>query len=301
MTDDTTRGDATTRTPRSAGAGGSTRSSARTAVVDEDVDLGLPDRKYFKIGEVATLLSVEPHVLRYWETQFPQLKPYKARSGHRLYRRRDVETLLVIKDLLHVQRFTIAGARLALRQQGTTSLLPRAAEQLTLPPSPSLLARHTRVLESTIPTSVDDDGAASQRPTNAPPGAFVDADAVDDDDEDDVEFHLADPIRKAPEAPVDETEIEIVAVDGADLEDAMARQLAQQGHRGSIAPVEVRAKIPGQRGAALVALRTAKAELEALLAVLTSTASSSATSSSSSSSSSGRSTTTPTRRRLANS
>ena len=117
---------------RSTGRG----SAGQTAVVDDDVvEIGLPDRKYFKIGEVAALLVVEPHVLRYWETQFSQLRPHKARSGHRLYRRREVETLIVIKDLLHVQRFTIAGARQALRQQGTTTLLPRAAEQLTLPPT----------------------------------------------------------------------------------------------------------------------------------------------------------------------
>lgn len=86
----------------------------------------LPEKKYFKIGEVADLVGVEPHVLRYWETQFPQLRPHKARSGHRLYRRREVETLLAIRELLHVQRFTIAGARQALRQSGgASSLLPR--------------------------------------------------------------------------------------------------------------------------------------------------------------------------------
>lgn len=86
----------------------------------------LPEKKYFKIGEVADLVGVEPHVLRYWETQFPQLRPHKARSGHRLYRRREVETLLLIRELLHVQRFTIAGARQALRQPGgAQSLLPR--------------------------------------------------------------------------------------------------------------------------------------------------------------------------------
>ena len=86
----------------------------------------LPEKKYFKIGEVADLVGVEPHVLRYWETQFPQVRPHKARSGHRLYRRREVETLLVIRELLHVQRFTIAGARQALRQPGgVASLLPR--------------------------------------------------------------------------------------------------------------------------------------------------------------------------------
>lgn len=96
--------------------------------------VALPDRKYFKIGEVSGLVGVEPHVLRYWETQFPQIRPVKARSGHRLYRRRDVETLLVVRELLHVQRYTIAGARQALRQQGTSSLLPQGAEQLSTPP-----------------------------------------------------------------------------------------------------------------------------------------------------------------------
>ena len=75
----------------------------------------LPAKKYFKIGEVAQLVGVEPHVLRYWQTQFPQVRPQKSRSGHRLYRRRDVETLLAIRELLHVQRFTIAGAKQALR------------------------------------------------------------------------------------------------------------------------------------------------------------------------------------------
>jgi DNA-binding transcriptional MerR regulator len=103
----------------------------------------LPEKKYFKIGEVADLVGVEPHVLRYWETQFPQVRPHKARSGHRLYRRREVETLLMIRELLHVQRFTIAGARQALRQPGAAaSLLPRfftamQDEAATLPPSPA--------------------------------------------------------------------------------------------------------------------------------------------------------------------
>jgi DNA-binding transcriptional MerR regulator len=99
----------------------------------------LPEKKYFKIGEVADLVGVEPHVLRYWETQFPQIRPHKARSGHRLYRRREVEALLVIRELLHVQRFTIAGARQALRQPGgVSSLLPRffdAPDGLTTPPT----------------------------------------------------------------------------------------------------------------------------------------------------------------------
>ncbi|HWQ56133.1 MAG TPA: MerR family transcriptional regulator [Bryobacteraceae bacterium] len=71
----------------------------------------IPDKLYFRIGEVSELLGVEPYVLRYWETEFPSLAPKKARSGHRLYRRKDVELLLEIKHLLYGERYTIEGAR----------------------------------------------------------------------------------------------------------------------------------------------------------------------------------------------
>lgn len=255
-------------TERNGRSGGGTTVDEEDVVVAE-VDLGLPDRKYFKIGEVASLLGVEAHVLRYWETQFPQLKPHKARSGHRLYRRREVETLLVIKDLLHVQRFTIAGARQALRQQGTTSLLPRAAEQLTLPPTSSLQARHSRVLESTIPTEVGDDDFTDE-------GDAVDGDAGNDGDDDVLELHLADPLpRTGPHDDDVEVEVEIVAADGDALEEALARQLARQRNpHASVVPVEVRgrpqasASLPSSSGrsAARSALLSAKADLEAFLA-----------------------------------
>ena len=71
----------------------------------------IPDRLYFKIGEVAELTGVQPYILRYWETEFGNLRPTKSRSGQRLYRRNDVLAVLRIKDLLYRQRFTIAGAR----------------------------------------------------------------------------------------------------------------------------------------------------------------------------------------------
>ena len=74
----------------------------------------IPDKLYFKIGEVGDILGVEPYVLRYWETEFPQLAPKKSGTGHRLYRRKDVETLLRIKHLLYEKRFTIEGARQSL-------------------------------------------------------------------------------------------------------------------------------------------------------------------------------------------
>lgn len=82
----------------------------------------IPDRLYFKIGDVARICEVETYVLRFWETQFPQLKPNKSGTGQRLYRRRDVEMALEIKRLVHREGYTLLGARQALeqghRQQG---------------------------------------------------------------------------------------------------------------------------------------------------------------------------------------
>jgi len=74
-------------------------------------ELVIPDKIYFRIGEVSRMLRTKPFVLRYWETEFPTLKPEKGRSGHRLYRRRDVETVLQIKRLLYEEGYTIDGAR----------------------------------------------------------------------------------------------------------------------------------------------------------------------------------------------
>jgi DNA-binding transcriptional MerR regulator len=83
----------------------------------------IPDKLYFKIGEVSDLLGVEPYVLRYWETEFPVLSPKKSGTGHRLYRRKDVELLLRIKHLLYEKRFTIEGARQTLQ---TEARIPKA-------------------------------------------------------------------------------------------------------------------------------------------------------------------------------
>src|SRR5580765_8238919 len=71
----------------------------------------IPEKIYFKIGEVCELVGVQAHVLRYWETEFPMLSPQKNRSGQRSYRRRDVEVALRIKELLYDEMFTIAGAK----------------------------------------------------------------------------------------------------------------------------------------------------------------------------------------------
>ena len=70
----------------------------------------IPDKPFFKIGEAARLCALKPYVLRYWETEFASIKPQKTRSGQRLYRRRDIEHLLRIRNLLYDQRFTIGGS-----------------------------------------------------------------------------------------------------------------------------------------------------------------------------------------------
>lgn len=75
----------------------------------------IPDRMFFRIGEVAELVGVEPHVLRYWETEF-RIRPPRSDAGQRMYRRRDVAKLLAVKRLLHDEGYTIAGARKALSQ-----------------------------------------------------------------------------------------------------------------------------------------------------------------------------------------
>ena len=76
----------------------------------------IPEKVYFRIGEVSGIVGVDPHVLRYWEAEFSAIKPVRGKSKQRLYRRRDVELLLHIKDLLHRQGFTIAGAQKRVQQ-----------------------------------------------------------------------------------------------------------------------------------------------------------------------------------------
>lgn len=78
----------------------------------------LPDKLFFKIGDVARIVGVRTHVLRYWESEFPSLKPMKTRGAHRVYKRRDVELAMLIKRLVHDEGFTIPGARKRLRELG---------------------------------------------------------------------------------------------------------------------------------------------------------------------------------------
>lgn len=93
------------------------KSKAGASRKDEIV---IPEKLYFRIGEVATLCKLPAYVLRFWETEFPQLKPVKSSTGQRMYRRKEVETVLRVKQLLYEEGFTIAGARQQLRVESKT-------------------------------------------------------------------------------------------------------------------------------------------------------------------------------------
>lgn len=91
------------------------------------MDFQIPDKLYYKIGEVAKFTGIKTHVLRYWETEFKSIRPNKSRSNQRLYRRQDVELILYLKDLLYNQGFTIAGARKKLREKPAKNVAKPAA------------------------------------------------------------------------------------------------------------------------------------------------------------------------------
>jgi DNA-binding transcriptional MerR regulator len=83
-------------------------------------------KEYYSIGEVCSLVGLKPHVLRYWEGQFPALNPSKNRSGNRVYLRREIELILLVKQLLHQEKYTIEGARRKLNQLRRAGELPAA-------------------------------------------------------------------------------------------------------------------------------------------------------------------------------
>jgi DNA-binding transcriptional MerR regulator len=101
----------------------------------------IPDKLYFRIGEVATLCHLPAYVLRFWESEFPQLKPVKSSTGQRMYRKRDVESVLRIKQLLYEQGFTISGARQQLR---TESKAEKTQTAIPFPSHSTPEIRHIR-------------------------------------------------------------------------------------------------------------------------------------------------------------
>ena len=103
---------------------------ARRKMQTAKTPVSIPDKLYFRIGDVARLCSLPAYVLRFWETEFPQLKPHKGGSGQRLYRKRDVEIVLEIKRLLYGEGFTIAGARRSLvEKRHATSAMQEAHDE----------------------------------------------------------------------------------------------------------------------------------------------------------------------------
>ena len=92
--------------------------SVKAKIAAKNTEIVIPEKLYFRIGEVAELCCLPAYVLRFWETEFPLLKPVKSNTGQRMYRRKDVENVLRIKKLLYEEGFTIAGARQHLRSDG---------------------------------------------------------------------------------------------------------------------------------------------------------------------------------------
>jgi len=109
---------------RGARRGGSRGASSSGARADKR------DKLYYRIGEVAEITGVKPYVLRYWESEFRWMSPQKSRSKQRLYRSKDIDTILLIKKLLYEERYTIAGARKHLRELGVGKALEVAEQRV---------------------------------------------------------------------------------------------------------------------------------------------------------------------------
>lgn len=112
----------------SASRGRTSRKAARSKKAASPAELMPEGKLYYRIGEVAKITGVKPHVLRYWETEFRWMAPPKSRSKQRLYRRKDIEMILLIKKLLYDERYTIAGARQQLRELGLAKALEGATD-----------------------------------------------------------------------------------------------------------------------------------------------------------------------------
>jgi DNA-binding transcriptional MerR regulator len=113
----------------------------KTAKKARSAEILIPDKLYFRIGEVASLCRLPAYVLRFWETEFPQLKPVKSSTGQRMYRKKDVESVVKIKKLLYDDGFTIAGARSQLREEIKPE---RNQAALPFPASPQVNVAHLR-------------------------------------------------------------------------------------------------------------------------------------------------------------
>ena len=133
-------------------------------------EVTIPEKIFFKIGEVCEILDVQAHVLRYWETEFPMLSPQKNRSGQRTYRRRDVEMALRIKDLLYEDLYTIAGAKKRLQTEIKEGKKLKVAkkEEPAAPPPPDILEEDLELISLEIDEPEETDGSPKLFDTEAP-------------------------------------------------------------------------------------------------------------------------------------
>ena len=142
----------------------------------------LPSKLFFRIGEVASLVGVEPHVLRYWEREFRSIRPTKSAKGQRVYSRKDVENLLRVRDLLYRDGFTIAGAKKRLQRTTATTATTAADSTEAVPGAQASLFAD---LEAEVDAEVD--------------GETHDAREADDEDE----LTVAEPESGPQESDVD--------------------------------------------------------------------------------------------------
>ncbi|MBI4161004.1 MAG: MerR family transcriptional regulator [Acidobacteria bacterium] len=134
---------------------------------------GRPEKLFYRIGEVCEITDTQPYVLRFWESEFPQLAPQKTQSGQRIYRASDVELILRIKKLLYEEEFTIAGARRHLEQEAITRGLPVQGPAVEEPESRALLdeirqelGRLRSLLEEPVPGLSADPAGEEEGPGN---------------------------------------------------------------------------------------------------------------------------------------
>ncbi|MGC8658561.1 MAG: MerR family transcriptional regulator [Desulfomonilaceae bacterium] len=115
--------------------------------------IAIPEKQYFKIGEVSEILNVEPYVLRYWESEFKILKPTRTRARQRLYHKRDLELLLEIKHLLYDEKFTIAGAKKRLQEMKKQAAAEKRAAKA---PKATRVKEEIKALENRMENATSD-------------------------------------------------------------------------------------------------------------------------------------------------
>ncbi len=155
--------------------------------------VAIPEKIFFKIGEVCDIVGVQAHVLRYWETEFPQLSPQKNRSGQRSYRRRDVEIALRIKELLYEDMFTIAGAKKKLQTE-----MRDASRLKIVHPEPTKAEPRLKAVKMPEPAEdVEDLDIEDYEPEFDEDEEISAADEAQTDFEDETEFEFDDERREA--------------------------------------------------------------------------------------------------------